>query len=108
MEDSSPLLFDQKPGFEGVDVLKDDVYNALFAPQSEQLDQFTQMALQIIMGNFCLTTIARQMESVLEGNLHNPSDELRKQRMHQPQMQLLNESFHHLIDLLGRDHMLLH
>ena len=78
-EDSSSLLFDQKPGFERADVHKDEVYkayNALFAPQSEQLGQFTQIALEIIMGNFCLT-IARKMESVLEGNLHNLSDELR-------------------------------
>ena len=108
-EDSSPLLFDQKPGFEGIDVQKDEVYNALFAAKPEQLDQFTQIALEIIMHNVCLT-IARQMESVLEGNLHSPSDELRerKQRMHQPQIQLLNGSFHHLIDLLGTEHMLLH
>ena len=31
-EDSPSLLFDQKPGFEGADVHKDEVYNALFAP----------------------------------------------------------------------------
>ena len=82
-EDSPSLLFDQKPGFEGADVHKDEVYNALFAPQSEQLDQFTQIALEIIMGNFCLT-IARQMESVLEGNLHDPSDELREETKNAP------------------------
>ena len=82
-EDSSTLLFDQKPGFEGADVHKDEVYNALFAPQSEQLDQFTQIALEIIMGNFCLT-IARQMESVLEGNLYNSSNELREETKNAP------------------------
>ena len=34
-------LTDQKPGFEGADAHNDEVYNALFAPQSEQLDQLT-------------------------------------------------------------------
>ena len=48
-EDSPPLLFDQNPAFEEADVHKDEVYNPLFAPQSEQLDQFTQIALQIIL-----------------------------------------------------------
>ena len=103
MEDSSPLLFDQKPGFEGVDVLKDDVYNALFAPQSEQLDQFTQMALQIIVGNFCLTTIARQMESVLEGNLHNPSDELREETKNAPTTNAASERVFSSFDRLIRE-----
>ena len=55
----------------------------LYLPQSEQLDQFTQIALEIIMGNFCLT-VARQMESVLEGNLHDPSDELREETKNAP------------------------
>ena len=103
MEDSSPLLFDQKPGFEGVDVLKDDVYNALFAPQSEQLDQFTQMALQIIVGNFCLTTIARQMESVLEGNLHNPSNELREETKNAPTTNAASERVFSSFDRLIRE-----
>ena len=35
------------------------------------------------MGNFCLTMV-RQMKSVLEGNLHNPSDELREERKNAP------------------------
>ena len=38
-EDSSSLVFDQKPSIEGADVYKDQIYNALFAPQPEQLDQ---------------------------------------------------------------------
>ena len=55
LEDSSPLLFDQKPGFEGADVHKDEVCNAQFTPQCGQLDKFTQIALEIIMGNDSLT-----------------------------------------------------
>ena len=77
-ENSSPLLFDQKHGFEGANVHKDEMYNTLFAPQCEQLDQFIQIDLEIIMGNFCLR-IANQMGNVLEGNLHSPSDELREE-----------------------------
>ena len=101
-EDSSTLLFDQKPGFEGADVHKDEVYNALFAPQSEQLDQFTQIALEIIMGNFCLT-IARQMESVLEGNLHNPSDELREETKNAPTTNAASERVFSSFDRLIRE-----
>ena len=105
LEDSSSLLFDQKPGFERADVHKDEVYkayNALFAPQSEQLDQFTQIALEIIMGNFCLT-IARQMESVLEGNLHNPSDELREETKNAPTTNAASERVFSSFDRLIRE-----
>ena len=107
-EDSSPLLFDQNPGFQGADVQKDEVYNALFAPQSEQLDEFTQIALEIIMGNFCLT-IARQMENVLEGNLHNPSDGLREETKNAPTTNAASEQVFSFFDrLIRKDHMLLH
>ena len=101
-EDSSPLLFDQKPGFEGIDVQKDEVYNALFAAKPEQLDQFTQIALEIIMHNVCLT-IARQMESVLEGNLHSPSDELREETKNAPTTNSASERVFSSFDRLIRN-----
>ena len=101
-EDSSSLVFDQKPSFEGADVYKDEIYNALFAPQPEELGQFTQFALEIIMGNFCLT-ITRQMENVLEGNLHNPSDELREETRNAPTTNAASEQVFLSFDRLIRE-----
>ena len=79
---------------------KDEVYNALFGPQCEQLDQFTKIVLEIVMGIFCLA-ITWQMESVLEGNLHNPSGELREETKNAPTTNTGSESvfssFHGLI-----------
>ena len=87
------------PGFDGH---KDEVYNALLALQCEQLDQFTQIALEIIMGNFCLT-IARQMESVLEGNQHSPSDKLREEAKNAPTTNAASERIFSSFDRLIRE-----
>ena len=77
-ENSSTLLFDQKPGFSDVDIHKDNLYDALFQIQNDELDQLTLVALEVIMGYFCLT-VARQMEEVLHGKQYNPSEELRNE-----------------------------
>ena len=37
-EDSSTLLFDQKPGFSDADIHKDNLYDALFQVQNDELD----------------------------------------------------------------------
>ena len=74
-EDSSKLLFDQKPGFSDADIHKDNLYDALFQIQNDELNRLTLVALEIFMGYFCLT-VARQIEEVLQGKLHNPSEEL--------------------------------
>ena len=77
-EDSLTLLFDQKPGFSDAAIHKDNLYDALFQIQNDELDRPTLVALQIIMGYFCLP-VARQMEEVFHGKLHNPSEELRNE-----------------------------
>ena len=77
-EDLPTLLFDQKPGFSDADIHKDNLHDALFQIQNDELDRLTLVALEIIMGYFCLT-VARQMEEVLHGKLYNPSEELRNE-----------------------------
>ena len=81
---------------------KDEVYNALFGPQCEQLDQFTQIVLEIIMGIFCLA-IAWQMESVLEENLHNSSGEPREETKNAPTTNTRSESVFSSFDGLIRE-----
>ena len=54
------------------------MYDALFQIQNDELDRLTLVALEIVMSYFCLT-VARQMEEVLQGKLHNPSKELRNE-----------------------------
>ena len=54
------------------------MYDVLFQIENDELDWLTLVALEIIMGYFCLT-VARQMEEVLQGKLHNPSEELRNE-----------------------------
>ena len=50
----------------------------MFQIQNDELDRLTLVALEIIMGYFCLT-VARQMEEVLHGKLYNPSEELKNE-----------------------------
>ena len=73
-EDSSILLFDQKRDADIADIHKDSLYDALFQIQNDELDQLTLVALEIAMAYFCLT-VAWQMEEVLQGKLHNPSEQ---------------------------------
>ena len=73
-EDSSTLLFDQKPGSSNADIHKDNLYDALFQIDNDELDRLTLVPLETIMGYFRLA-VARQMEEVLQGKLHNPSEE---------------------------------
>ena len=54
------------------------MYDALFKIENDELDWLTLVALEIIMGYFCLR-VARQMEEVLQGKLQNPSEELRNE-----------------------------
>ena len=54
-EDLSMLLFDQKTGFSDVDIHKDNLYNALFQIQNDELDRLMLVTLEIVMGYFCLT-----------------------------------------------------
>ena len=54
------------------------MYDALFQIQNDELDQLTLVALEIVMGYFCLI-VARQIEEVLQGKLHNPSEKLRNE-----------------------------
>ena len=77
-EDSSTLLFDQKAEFSDADIHKDNLYDALFQIQNDELDRLILVALEIIM-SYCCLTVARQMEEVLCGKLHNPSEELRNE-----------------------------
>ena len=77
-EDSSTLLFDNKPGFSDSDIYKDTLHDVLFQIENDELDWLTLVAFEIIMGYFRLT-VARQMEEVLQGKLHNPSKELRNE-----------------------------
>ena len=37
-EDSSTLLFDQNPGFSDADIHKDNLYDAFFEIQNDELD----------------------------------------------------------------------
>ena len=53
-EDSSTLLFDQNPGFSDADIHKDNLYDAFFEIQNDELDWLTLVALEIVMGSFCL------------------------------------------------------
>ena len=83
--DASPLLYEEKPGFTGADIHKDNIYEALFRESDDpELDAKTIWALELIMIEFC-KTISNQMKDVLEGgNLHNPSEELRQQTKDAP------------------------
>ena len=77
-EDSSTLLFVQKPGFSDADIHKDNLFDALFQIRNDELDRLTLVALEIVMGYFCLT-VARQMEELFQGKMHKPSEELRNE-----------------------------
>ena len=77
-EDSSTLLFDQKAGFSDADIHKDNLYDALFQIDNDELDRLTLVPLETIMGYFRLA-VARQMEEVLQGKLHNPSEEFKNE-----------------------------
>ena len=50
----------------------------MFQIENDELDRLTLVALEIIMVKLCLT-VARQIEEVLQGKLHNPSEELRNE-----------------------------
>ena len=54
------------------------------------------------MGNFCLT-IARQLESLLEGNLHNPSNELTEETKNVPTTNATSERVFSSFDRLTRE-----
>ena len=53
-EDLSTLLFGQKSGFSDEDIHKGNLYNALFQIENDELDRLTLVALEIVMGYFCL------------------------------------------------------
>ena len=69
-EDSSALFFDQKSGFSGAYIHKDNLCDYLFQLQNYELDQLTLLTWEIIMGYFFLI-VARQIEEVLQGKVHN-------------------------------------
>ena len=98
----STLLFDQKPGFSNADIHKDNLYDALFHIQNDEFDQLTLVVLEIIMGYFCLT-VARQMEEVLQGKLHNPSQELRNEVAMAPTTYSVSERVFGLFDRYMRE-----
>ena len=52
-EDSSVLLFDQKFGFSDADIYKDNLHDALFQIQNDELYQVAVVALEITMCCFC-------------------------------------------------------
>ena len=72
-EDLLTLFFDQKPGFSYDDINKNNLSDALFQIQNDELDQLTAAALENILGSFCLT-VARQMQEVLQGKIEELSN----------------------------------
>lgn len=69
-EDSSALFFDQKSGFSGAHIHKNNLCDELFQLQNDELDQLTLVTWEIIMDYFCLI-VARQIKEVLQGKVHN-------------------------------------
>ena len=98
----------KKPGFWDADIHKDNLYDTLFQIQNDELDGLALVALEIVMSYFCLT-VARQMEEVLQGKLHNPSEELRNEVAMAPTANSVSERVFGSFDRYnGRNPMLTH
>ena len=90
-DDASPMLFNQTPAFAGASVHRDEVFESLFQKTTEEMDLLTIAALELILGNCCVT-IVNQMKDVLEGGpLANPSAQLREQTKSSPTTNALSE-----------------
>ena len=90
-DDASPMLFNQTPAFAGASVHRDKVFESLFQQTTEEMDLLTIAALELILGNCCVT-IVNQMKDVLEGGpLANPSAQLREETKSSPTTNALSE-----------------
>ena len=74
----------------------------MFQIQNDELDRLTLVALEIVMNYFCLT-VATQMEEVLQGKLHNPSEELRNEVAMAPTTNSVSERVFGLFDTYMRE-----